>query len=84
MKIELFHAPGCERCAAALIELQAVVATVDGVEWCEVNVLDSLGRAVDLGVLTLPALAIDGELVFASLPTPEKLRRALLQRAGHD
>ena len=84
MKIEVFHAPGCESCATALIELRAVAATVDGVEWCEVNVLDSLARAVDLGVLTLPALAIDGELVFASLPTSEKLRRALLQRTGHD
>ncbi len=84
MKIELFNAPGCESCATALVELQAVATTVSGVEWCEVNVLDSLDRAVDLGVLTLPALAIDGELVFASLPTPEKLRRALLQRTGHD
>jgi thioredoxin 1 len=84
MKIELFYAPGCERCAAALVELQAVAATVGGVKWCEVNVLSSLDRAVDLGVLTQPALAIDGELVFAALPTPEKLRQALLQRAGHD
>lgn len=84
MKIELFNVPGCERCATALIELRAVAATVGGVEWCEVNVLDSLDRAVDLGVLTLPALAIDGELMFASLPTPEKLRRVLLQRTGHD
>jgi len=84
MKIELFHASGCERCAAALVELQAVAAMVSGVEWCEINVQDSLDRAVELGVLTLPALAIDGELVFPALPTPEKLRQALLQRAGHD
>jgi hypothetical protein len=55
MKIELFHASGCKRCAAALVELQAIAATVSGVE---------------LDVLTLPA--------------PEKLRQALLQRAGHN
>ena len=48
------------------------------------NVLDSLDRAVELGVLTLPALAIDGELVFAALPTAPQLRQALLQRIGHD
>jgi thioredoxin 1 len=83
MKIELFHAPGCVRCATALVELQAVAAMVGGVEWCEINVLDSLDRAVELGVLNLPALAIDGELVFAALPTPDKLRQALLQRAEH-
>lgn len=84
MKIELFHAPGCERCATVTAELQVVAAAVGGVEWCEINVLDSLDRAVELGVLTLPALAIDGMLVFAALPTPAQLRQALLQRAGHD
>lgn len=84
MKIELFHAPGCERCATAKTELQAVAASVQGVEWCEINVLDSLDRAVELGVLTLPALAIDGELIFAALPTPIQLRQALQRRAEHD
>ncbi len=44
MKIEVFHAPGCESCATALIELRAVAATVGYVEWREVNVLDSLDR----------------------------------------
>ncbi|HLA32083.1 MAG TPA: thioredoxin family protein [Pseudomonas sp.] len=79
MKIELFHAPGCERCAPLMAELQAAAA-MSGVEWCEINVLDSLERAVELGVLTLPALAIDGVLVFATLPTPAQLREALRQR----
>lgn len=78
MKIEFFHAPGCERCAAA--ELQAIAVAVGGVEWCAVNVLDSLDRAVELGVLTLPALAIDGELVFTTLPSAAQLTAALWQR----
>jgi hypothetical protein len=33
--------------------------------------------AVTLGVLTLPAVAINGHLVFSSLPTPDQLRRVL-------
>jgi len=52
------------------------------VEWCEVNALDALDRAVDLGVLTLPALAIDGELVFTTLPTPVQLAAELQRRRG--
>lgn len=83
MKIELFQVPGCARCDSVKAELHAV-ATTTGAEWCEVNALDALDRAVDLGVLTLPALAIDGELVFAALPTPEALRRELARRARHD
>lgn len=53
-----------------------------GVDWCEVNVLDSLDRAVELGVLTLLALAVEGELVFAALPSPAQLVAELHRRVG--
>lgn len=46
--------------------------------------LDELDYAVSLGVLTLPALAIDGELVFTSLPTPSALSDALRARRVKD
>ncbi|BAP89036.1 glutaredoxin-like protein [Burkholderiales bacterium GJ-E10] len=81
MKIELFYAPGCAKCAAATDELKiAAEATVPGVEWCEVNVLDSIDRAVDMGILTLPALAVDGELLFTTLPSPAQLTATLCRR----
>lgn len=81
MKIELFYAPGCAQCAAATPALEAAaLAAVSSVEWLEVNVLDNLDRAVELGVLTLPALAVDGELVFAALPSPTQLVAELLKR----
>jgi protein-disulfide isomerase len=35
---------------------------------------------VALGVLSTPAIAIDGELVFGSLPPPAKLRAELTAR----
>lgn len=82
MRVELFQVPGCDRCDSAKAALRAVAIAI-GVEWCEVNALDALDRAVDLGVLTLPALVIDGELVFAALPTPETLRLELARRAQH-
>jgi predicted thioredoxin/glutaredoxin len=40
-------------------------------------VLDEMDYAVDHGVLSLPAIVVDGELVFSSLPTPQQLRAAL-------
>lgn len=85
MKVELIYAPGCAECMTARVDLRsAAEAAVAGVEWAEVDVLDALDYAVELGVLTLPALAIDGSLVFAALPTPAQLRDELLRRAGHD
>lgn len=83
MKVELFHAPGCERCAAAREDLRAAVAAArPEVEWREINVLDEMDYAVERGVLSLPAVVIDGELVFSTLPTPQQLRAELLRRSG--
>lgn len=85
MKVELIYAPGCVECMAAKSALQsAAEAAIGGVEWIELNVLEALDYAVELGVLTLPALAIDGRLVFAALPTPAQLREELLRRADDD
>ncbi|SMF23106.1 glutaredoxin family protein [Pseudogulbenkiania subflava] len=83
MKVELFYAPGCTKCTATKADLEAAAEmAATGVEWCEINVLDSLDRAVELGVLTLPALAIDGQLVFTTLPTPTQLATELRHRRG--
>jgi predicted thioredoxin/glutaredoxin len=51
-------------------------------EWREINVLDEMDRAVEYGVLSLPAIVIDGELAFASLPTPQQLRAVLIRRSA--
>ena len=81
MKVELFHTPGCPACDGARAELRAAAKeAVKELEWQEVNVVDNLDHAVELGVLTLPAIVIDGELVFTSLPTAAQLHEALTAR----
>jgi predicted thioredoxin/glutaredoxin len=85
VKVELIHAPGCRRCAGARDSLKAVAEeAVTGLEWREINVLDEMDYAVEHGVLSLPAIVIDGELVFSSLPTPQQLRSALIRRSARD
>jgi hypothetical protein len=81
MKVELFYTPGCEQCFDSKDGLKAAaVALIPDLVWRELNVLDELDYAVELGVLTLPALAINGELVFSALPTSRQLRRELEKR----
>lgn len=81
MKIELFHVPGCTDCAQSEESLKAAAAEIVGrVDWRDVNVIDELDYAVDIGVLALPAIAIDGELAFSLLPTMRQWRNALLRR----
>lgn len=80
IKIEVIAAPGCRKCAGIQGELRAIAASVlgeDRLVWREVNVLKEFDYAVSLGVLSMPAIAINGELKFSSLPTPEQFRTML-------
>ena len=64
MKIELFYTPGCEKCASAREELKAAAEqAVPGVTWRELDALNELDYAVELGIVTLPAVAIDDKPV---------------------
>jgi thioredoxin 1 len=81
MKVEMFYTPGCPECVAAHAKLRtAAQEVVKGLEWREVNILDDLDHAVKLGVMTLPLVVVDGELVFTSMPTVPQLRDALIER----
>lgn len=81
MKVELFYTDGCGSCTAFKGELEAVVVgAVPDAVWRDVDPLKELDYAVELGVASLPSVAIDGKVVFTSLPTAEQLRKAVLAR----
>ena len=81
VKVEVFSSPGCGKCAQGKSMLKAVAEELgqDKVSWREVNILAEIEYAVDLGVMSSPAIAINGELVFVSLPSATKLRAELLK-----
>jgi len=78
-KIEVFTAPGCGKCGKAKDELQSIINQLgsDDFEWREVNILKEIDYAVELGVLTTPSIAINGNLIFTSLPSSKQLLQAL-------
>ena len=87
MKIEIFSSPGCGKCSQAKTRLEELLDELMaqqpalGIEWREVNILEEMDYAVDLGVLSAPSLAIDGKLVFTSLSGTKRLRREIEQRS---
>ncbi len=82
MKVELFYTQGCARCASSRQELQGVLTRISpDSSWQDIDVLKSIDYAVELGVLSLPAIAIDGQLVFSTLPTTAQFERELQSRA---
>lgn len=43
----------------------------------EVDIVENVDHAVELGVLNSSSIAIDGELIFTAMPSSSKLQRAL-------
>ena len=82
LKIEVFSSPGCSKCGHAKDVLKNLADELGGekIQWREVNILDEMDYAVELGVLSTPSIAINNELVFASLPSAKKLRAELESR----
>lgn len=82
VRVEVFSSPGCGKCAQAKAVLKVVAEELgeDKVTWRDVNILEEMDYAVELGVKSSPAIAIDGKLEFSSLPSVEKLRTELSRR----
>ncbi|VAW57362.1 hypothetical protein MNBD_GAMMA07-129 [hydrothermal vent metagenome] len=82
IKVEIFSSSGCNKCQHAknLLRKLAIELGGDTIEWCEINVLDAIDYAVELGVLSTPSIAINGKLVFTQLPSSKKLHQELLSQ----
>ncbi|MBI2311446.1 MAG: thioredoxin family protein [Betaproteobacteria bacterium] len=82
--VEVFSTPGCGKCARARDPLKSVAGKFghDKVIWREVNILEEMDYAVALGIMSPPAIAIDGQLVFSALPGVDRFRRELIRRLG--
>ncbi len=82
VNIEVFSAPGCNSCGQAKKVIRKLVEQMgdDRLQWREVNVVAELDYAVELGILSTPAIAINGELIFTGLPSEKKLHAELLKQ----
>jgi glutaredoxin len=79
LTIELISTFTCRRCVKAQKDLQALIKSCDDLDinYQEVNVLEQLDYAVKLGVLRTPAIAINGELVFNTIPNETQFHNTL-------
>ena len=81
INVDIFSSPGCGKCGHAKDVLRKLVKELGegNFQWRNVNILEEIDYAVELGVLSTPSIAINGELIFTSLPSPNRLRETLLK-----
>lgn len=81
IKVEIFSSTGCSKCTQAKHQLIKLTTEFgpQAIDIVEVDVLENIDYAVSLGVLSTPAIAIDGNLCFTGLPSAKKLRDYLEQ-----
>lgn len=84
--LELFYSPYCPRCRKAREQVRSFAANwpTQQVQFRELDVLQELDRAVAVGVLQTPALAIDGKLIAGPIPSLRALETLLQQWLKQD
>ncbi len=82
INVDVFSSPGCGKCGHAKNVLRKLVEELgkEKINWRDVNILEDIDYAVELGVLSTPSIAINGELVFKSLPSAKRLREELINQ----
>lgn len=79
IRVDIFTSSSCSRCAKAKAQLQQLIKELgpEQFEYREVNIIDEIDYAVEMGVLNASAIAINGTLAFAISPKAQTLRNKL-------
>jgi len=78
--VELFSSPSCANCPAVKKMLQELSSELKGdITIEDVDITVEPTRAAQYGILSVPALAVNGILKFIGLPKKEELKKALIE-----
>jgi len=76
--VEDFMSPGCVGCPAVKEMLKNLSEELGGdITVEEIDIAVDTTRAAQYGVMSVPAIAINGELKFMGIPKKEELKKAL-------
>lgn len=78
--VEEFMSPGCVGCPAVKEMLKELSTEIEGdliIE--EVDITVDTARAAQYGIMSVPAVAINGILKFMGVPGREELKKAIVE-----
>jgi small redox-active disulfide protein 1 len=77
--IEMLTSPGCANCPAVKRMLKELTDELKGdITVEEVDITAEPTRAAQYGVMSVPAVAINGILKFVGVPKREELKKAIM------
>ena len=83
--VEDFMSPGCVGCPAVKEMLKELSRELKGeITIEEVDITVDTTRAAQYGIMSVPALAINGVLKFMGVPKKEELKKALMEELERD
>jgi len=78
LKVEVFTSPSCPYCPMAEQAVEEAKAELgDKMEVEVINIMTDRQRAVDYGIMAVPAIAINGVIEFVGAPSKEELMAKL-------
>lgn len=75
--VQVLSTPGCAGCAKTKRLLAKVLAEFPGVDWEEVDLIDQPELAERYGIMSVPAVVLDGKLEFTGVPKEDTLREKI-------
>ena len=83
--VEDFISPGCVGCPAVKEMLKSLSEESSGeITIEEVDITVDTTRAAQYGIMSVPAIAINGVLKFMRVPKKEELKKALIEKLERD
>lgn len=79
VKIEVFTSPSCPYCPMAIEVVDAVKKEMhDDIEVEKIDIMQDREKAIEYGLMAVPAVAINGVVKFVGAPEKEDLKNAIM------
>jgi len=73
--VQIVSAPGCSKCAGAQEVIKSYAKDMKNVSVKEVNIAENPELAVKHGIMSTPAVIVNGKLAFSSAPKLEEFKK---------
>lgn len=77
--VQVLMTPSCAGCPQAERIVSEVVDEFDGADWEEIDISDDPSQGTQYGIMSVPAVVVDGELFATGVPDRDELRERVRQ-----